>query len=240
MQRTKLLLTAVLSLLTLVPECSSLYYQVRPTIVISAVGAAPKTVVGEYDPDYTSNAREAMNLKNMDLYVIEDINFGCPDYIPSNKSHSMYNYTLPARNSGFVVMLPYRGGGEPCLEYEKAETARNRWGASGVIFRYGPNDPRDGSLADRPDRSLRLTGITIVTMELTLYPALLNRQNLPTVSITAHYHPFQTSQTFYFIVFAFCILMILSCLWFVMSYIKRCHYSVQRRRRRVSSCRKLK
>lgn len=222
------LLAVVLSLAALIPESSSLYYQVRPTITIAA-GKFNPTIVGQYDPDYSSSKED---ISSADLYVVEDPEFGCPSFTPSNSTH--HNYTLPRPNSEFVVMLPYLGTEGPCSEYEKSVTAHDQWGTSGLIFRYDPDDPRDGTLAHRPPRTPQLRGITIVSMELEINSALLNREFLPRVTIEHHYHPFPTSQTFYFIVFAFCILMLLSCLWFVMSYIKRCHYSVQRRRRRVS------
>ncbi len=232
MQRTKAFLAVILSVAAIIPGGSSLYYQERPTINIVAGTTFSVTKVGEYDPNYSSTSRDE-DISSADLYVIEDPNFGCPGYIPANNTQQ-YNYTLPQPNTEFVVMLPYQGGDGLCSEYDKSLTAHSIWGARGLIFRYDPGNPREGTLMNRPDRTPRLSGITIATMEQEMNVVLLNRVYLPRVSISAHYHPFPTSQTFYFIVFAFCILMLLSCLWFVMSYIKRCHYSVQRRRRRVS------
>lgn len=227
MELSAALLTVVAVLLVTLPSCRSLYYQVRPTITVRPRSGSSISDVGEYDPDY-SNSRKDIN--DRDLYVIDDPNVGCPGYPLSD-----LNITLPSSGI-FVVMLPYVGSGVPCSEFIKAKTARNEWGADGIIFRYDPGSPSEGRLRDRPTHSQMLSGITIVTMELALRPSLLNpkENGRPLVSIVAHYHQFQTSQTFYFIVFAFCILMLLSCLWFVMSYIKRCHYNVQRRRRRVS------
>ena len=232
MRRTPAILVAVLWVAAIFPECSSLYYQVRPTIDIEADPFNPSKV-GEYASDYS---RTKENIRRADLYVIEDPNFGCRGYIPPSND-SLNNYTLPSRTFLFAVMLPYQGRNGLCSEYERAQTAHNNWGATGLIFRYSRDDPQGGSLRSRPSQEPQLSGITIVTVELERNDALLDRARYqPHVTITAHYHPFQTSQTFYFIVFAFCILMLLSCLWFVMSYIKRCHYSIQRRRRRVSGC----
>lgn len=214
----RFLLSAVL-LLT-VPRSLSLYYQMRPTISIMA-GSFQASDVGNYDPGYSSTKKD---ISNAELYVIEDDRFGCPGYY----SPAELNITFPQY---FVVMLPFVDSGVPCSEFRKAKTAQ-QWGADAVIFRYDPDDPHNGRLSNKPTDSPQLSGITIVTMELAWNPALL--ENSPgLVSIVAHYHQFQTSQTFYFIVFAFCILMLLSCLWFVMSYMKRCHYIIQRRRRRV-------
>ena len=217
------LLVTAFSLAAVVPGSSSLYYSMRPRVTISP-GPGDReefSAVGDYDPDYVSSSRK--NVPSADLYVIEDRWFGCPG------NHSN-NVTLPSTGY-FVVMLPYLGVDSPCSEYEKARTIRSVWGASGLIFRYEPGDPQGGQLSNRPPSSSTLSGITIVVLQLQYSPP-----KGATVSITAEYHQFQTSQTFYFIVFAFCILMLLSCLWFVMSYIKRCHYNVQRRRRRVSTC----
>ena len=221
-------LAVFLPLLLLVPNCHCLYRnQMTPVITITA-GPYEVSTDGRYDPDYSNSRR---NIESAPLYVLEDENVGCPGY-----SLSDLNITLPSPNSYFVVMLPYVGTNEPCSEFIKAQTARNVWGASGIIFCYDPDDPRGGTLRDRPSRSPMLSSITIVSMERLLANTPLQEwinTETPYVTIEAKYHQFQTSQTFYFIVFAFCILMLLSCLWFVMSYVKRCHYNIQRRRRRV-------
>lgn len=224
MKSTTLLTVVLVPFLTVVPGCHSLNYPTRPTITIMA-GNDHLSAVGEYDPDYTNERRD---VSRANLFVIEDPNFGCPNY---NTSH---NLTFP-RDKPMVLMLPYLGANSPCHEFFKAQTARNMWGASGLIFRYDRTDVQGGQLGNRPGGSSKLDDITVVTMQLgySYTPDLIRSGFIPRVSIIAHYHQFQTSQTFYFIVFAFCILMLLSCLWFVMSYIKRCHYNVQRRRRRV-------
>lgn len=46
---------------------------------------------------------------------------------------------------------------------------------------------------------------------------------------------FPNSQTFYFIVFSFSLLMVLSCSWFLLSYVKRCQHNLRSRRRRVNN-----
>lgn len=208
------------------PSCSSLYAPRRPTITIVS-GQYEISVDGDYDPNYATSRSD---VKNAPLYQMEDPNFGCPNF----DSDSM-NFTLPSSRTGFVLMLPLETN-SPCSEYVKARTARLTYGASGLIFRYSPDSPRGGQLRNRPINSEKLSRITIVTMQLEdgdVPRYHTPGQPPPRVSIEGHYRQFQTSQTFYFIVFAFCILMLLSCLWFLMSYIKRCHYNVQRRRRRI-------
>lgn len=227
-------LAVYVSFLSVVPGCWCLY-STRPTIHIVSRADPPIPVVagsyevsevGDYDYDYTSERRDVSRVR---LYVIEEPNFGCPGYNMSNITR-----ILPPRD--FVLMVPNLGANSPCLEFFKAQTA-SRLGASGLIFQYDRTDVQGGWLGKRPPKTPQLSGITVVTMELRYNPAIAYRPGVEpaylTVSITAHLNQFQTSQTFYFIVFAFCILMLLSCLWFVMSYIKRCHYNVQRRRRRV-------
>lgn len=231
MEQAKVLLAMHMLVAVAVPGCSGLYYQVRPSINITADSWPSVADVGDYDPDYSVTRSD---ISKADLYVIDDPYFGCPGYTPSNTSQ--FNTTLPRRGAYFVVMLPYLGLNSRCLEFEKAKTARNKWGAAGLIFRYNRDDPQGGKLRSKPSQSPGLSGITIVTMKLSdarSSPLSNGAGNHPHVTIVAHYHQFQASQTFYFIVFAFCILMLLSCLWFVMSYIKRCHYKIQRRRRRV-------
>lgn len=235
----------IVLLLTVVTVSKSFatYYQIRPTIAIYKSSQSRPVVskVGDYDADY-SNTRD--NIANAMLVVVDDPTFGCPpEYLNDVQDGELSpNNTipvttappaLPSRNSYFVVMVPLLGSDSPCPEYEKARTARKMWGAEGIIFRYDPSDPQQGRLERRPNGRSKLSGITVTTMPLERdFPS--SPLDSPTVSITAHYHQFQTTHTFYFIVFAFCILMLLSCLWFVMSYMKRCHHSIQRRRRRVS------
>ena len=223
-------LFVALSLVALTGRCYSLYYEVRPTVAISVPSSddfQTITRTGEYDPNYSNTKNDIISR----LYVIEDKYSGCPEYFT--------NISLPLpRSSAFVVMLPLLGENSPCHEFLKAKTARNTWGASGVIFQYNPANSQ-GVLRHRPSQYKLLSGVTIVALPLSSsqYSALLLKQRggyHPVVHINAQYHQIPASQTFYFIVFAFCILMLLSCLWFVMSYVKRCHYSIQRRRRRVS------
>lgn len=221
------------SLATLsISRCFSPYYQARPTITIVADGLT-LTEVGDYITDYA----KILDISNAKLVMVGDKNFGCPEEAPTTSSNR--NITIPSKDSYFVVMLPYLGDNSPCSEYSKAVTARDVWGAAGVIYYYTPEDPQKGRLERRPDHTLSiqdlsLTKVLLSSVKIDALLSEVEKDFQPRVSVTAHYHQFQTTQTFYFIVFAFCILMLLSCLWFVMSYIKRCHYSLTRRRRRVS------
>ena len=199
----------------------------RPRISIRpAAGGSIITTPCSYDDDY-STERNAISLVN--LILIEDIHFGC------SKNTSSVNVTWPYPGPKFAMMLPYLGINSPCSEYQKAQNIRDIWGAAGLIFHYSKSDPQNGRLLDPPRNSIPLKDMVIVTMQLTstdLSWLRLYRGHYPRVSIDPP--PSSTPTTFYFIVFAFCILMLLSCLWFLMSYIKRCHNSLRRRRQRVS------
>lgn len=216
-------------LVTVVSGCWC-FYPKNPTIRI-ATRSAGKLVEegGSYITDYTSNTGDVPKAQ---LYVADDPTFGCPGGEGLNTS------ALSPREP-FVVLLSSASSYGSCSDFTKARSI-SRWGASGLIFQL---DRKNGWLEpdNRPSRDYKLSSqITVVSVEIqTAIVEPLVHQSGITVSIIGHYSQFQNSQTFYFIVFAFCILMLLSCLWFVMSYIKRCHYNIQRRRRRVSQLLKM-
>ena len=206
---------------------SSFYYKDRPLVTIQATSLR-LPVVGEYVFNYASRR----DIDRADLYIIEDAFFGC------DSDASASNYSLPGKDSYFVVMVPFLGNRSPCSEYHKAATASKAFGAAGIIYYYTPDDPQGGRLPNRPTNSPFLqrfsaTKIELVSRKLAALLSEAEKEGGMRVTVSTYSHPLQTTQTFYFIVFAFCILMLLSCLWFVMSYIKRCHYSIRRRQRRV-------
>ena len=208
-------------------KCSYLFNHLQPDITILADGLR-LSISGEYLLDFAVRK----DVSNAKLIVVQDESFGCFSNTSANN-----NITLPSKDTYFVVMLPYLAAGSPCTDYHKAVTAKEVWGAFGVIFYY-TQDYVLNSQGRRPDNALTITGISITKVVLSVdeATALLSAYSSGfklSVSVKAHLQQFQTTQTFYFIIFAFCILMLLSCLWFVMSYVKRCHYSLKRRRRRV-------
>ena len=225
MARVLCILFVVASVIGL-SKCS-FYYHDRPLVTIQ-VGTLRLPVVGVYVFDYATRR----DVSAAELAMVEDANFGCESEPP------MSNYSLPGKNSYFVVMVPIVGGSN-CSDYRKAVAASEVWGASGIIYYYSPDDPRGGKLSRRPSSSPQLERFSATKIKLTARQAVtlfseMDKGAMTRVSVTTYSHPLQTTQTFYFIIFAFCILMILSCLWFVMSYLKRCHHSIKRRRRRVS------
>jgi len=208
---------------------SSFYHINRPLVTIQTTSLRLPPEVGEYVFDYASRR----DIDRADLYIVEDPSFGC------DSDAYATNYSLPGRDSYFVVMIPFLGNRSPCSEFTKAVAASEVFGASGIIYYYSPGDPQGGRLPRRPNSSPALlrfstTKIELASRNLAALLSEADKEGGMHVTVTAYSHPIQTTQTFYFIVFAFCILMLLSCLWFVMSYVKRCHYSIRRRQRRVS------
>jgi len=144
--------------------------------------------------------------------------FGCP----GNDTDSQ-----PLSNSILLLRLT-----QECTDYQQAIAAQ-RLGVQGLIFYYTP-DAVDKSLGSR--YAERLSDITVVALELG-ESDIEDMANSPHARIEPFYRKsfFKTSHTFYFVVFAFCILMLLSCLWCILSYIRRCQYNVRNRRRRVGT-----
>ena len=190
------------------------YYELRAHVQIDGF---TKTLLGDF-AGYSSYGDTSG-----ELILLED-DFGCPGW-SSNRTFSS-NYILFLRRTG-------------CSDYEQASTAFHlRPAPNGLVFYYTPDSDRD-RLSPKPEDRPKLSTMTVAITKI--YPDDLARLdnldpgNPAQVRISGHYHQnFRTSQTFYFVVFAFCILMLLSCLWFVMSYMRRCHHSCRNRQRRVS------
>ena len=155
--------------------------------------------------------------------VVADETYGC----------SQSNATLPpvVTSSSFIVVLPLSG----CSDYLQAKKAEQD-NAAGVVFYYTSESSRD-STSSGGDRLAIPVAVIEVGKEILGH---VNGQTSPQYTAVAiegmHYAVFQQSRTFYFIVTAFCILILLSCLWFFTSYFRRCRYSLRNRRRQVRVC----
>ncbi len=153
-----------------------------------------------------------------DLRIIEDARFGC------NGSTG-----LDAPDArGEVIVLALTG---VCNDYLQALAAEES-GAIGVVF-YSPSDK---SLSSKPSYAPIITAtVAVIRTGDDIVDMFGNKRPTPRVTITKDYQQvYKTTHTFYFVVFAFCILMGLSCLWFLLSYIRRCCHSARNRQRRVS------
>ena len=164
--------------------------------------------------------------------------FGCSDMdtTPSrpsiNDSNSSDANSVEAATPGpypsqpFVVIIPKTA----CEDYYQAAHAA-RIGARAVVF----YSTQSGTLTS----SLSILSIPVVYTALTAedkntLEVLLGLDNAEvTVELIDAYYYYRTQQTFYFVVFAFTMLILLSLVWFVVSYMRRCYDSFRSRRQRV-------
>ena len=204
----------------------SVYWTYRPIVSFTygTSSISDQTFVGIY-ADYSNYQASVFDSQ---LELATDNAFGCTSIgIESS------NITRPLSFSPrpFVIMMPLSY--QDCSDYLKADNAQV-FGAAGVVFYYlsGSADNRFHS-PSRPRINIPVAAIEISEETLRVIQQQLETSN---VSIRGdHYSNLQTSQTFYFVVFSFCILTILSCLWFVLSYVRKCRTASQRRQRRVSN-----
>ena len=198
---------------------ATLYYELRPHVTFKA---------GRYETMRKGVFSSYANFKSAtgEMVYIQSDDFGCSGYNDSADS-------IP--DGSFVLLLELT---ESCSDYEKARYAQNDLGAEAVVFFHFP-DSALSSLTEKPEDDPPLGYITVASILLSESELLEILQQSTArsplqVEIEGHYYQtFQTSETFYFVVSACCVLLLLSCLWFVISYIKRCHHSFKNRRRRV-------
>lgn len=170
-----------------------------------------------YTGDFASYARESE--VRGDLWIIDDSRFGC-------NGNASWDYSLrDARDR--IVLLELT---DACSDYVQS-VAVEETGAVGVVF-YTSSDR---SLSSKPSgaNSVSITVALVMTND-DIANTFRNLRPAPQVQISEeHRRVTASSRTFYFVVFAFCILMGLSCLWFILSYIRRCCHSARRRQRQV-------
>lgn len=153
--------------------------------------------------------------------VLADDTYGCDGS----------NATIPVPAISFIVLLRLSA----CSDYLQAAKAQEE-GASGVVFYYNP-DSKSNLESDSSFRLLSQPVAVIALDDDTLDHVTGKTEPQYTyVSIGGvHYAVFQQRRTFLFIVTAFCILIVLSCVWFCTSYVKKCRVRLRDRRRQVSS-----
>lgn len=214
---------------------ASYYYEIVPYVTLSSSrGDFERKFVGSY-ASYASADDAYGRLLRAPAELLE-----CEGRQQATDSTS--NSTLVSY-SGSILLLELT----ECSDYFQASVVDYRLNADGLIFYYlltddgsGGEDKRRVSLGYRPEGSNVLQQFAVVLVGLT--PAqLLELESVTANSsdVTVRIEPgqrqnAQTSHTFYFVVFAFAILMLLSCLWFVTSYLRRCRGTVRDRRRMVN------
>ena len=195
-------------------------YELRPQVTFSGRGADPELVVGSFAGYGLVSAQTWEGSP-----ALPDATYGCPGS----------NATLPSSDTRepFLVILPLSA---ECSDYEQAERAVSD-GALGVVFYYTSDSEKDWWT--EPEEGYERLAVPVAVVELwDEVLARLNGNLTPSYTRVIiegrHYAIPPRQRTFYFIVTAFCILILLSCLWFFTSYFRRCRYSVRNRRRQVS------
>lgn len=141
------------------------------------------------------------------------------------------NVTLPVRTTGFIVVLQLSS----CSDYLQAARARLN-GASGVVFYRGSQSKE--YLENDGDFELLPIPVVLITPsdEILDHITGTTQPQYTHVAIEGiHYAVLQQKRTFLFIVTAFCILILLSCVWFCSSYFKRCRLRLRDRRRQAQA-----
>lgn len=160
------------------------------------------------------------------LYNAND-DFGC----------EVDNETVPL-SPPFVLFAPLS---DACDDYVKALAAQ-KLGAAAVIF-YTTDSRRTFTNKRIPDLKVAVTRITVSQSskianalisgsEEYVQPVDINGLSVQATIYLSRNQP--TSRTFYFVVFAFSLLILLSLMWFIISYVKRMLRQCSQRRRRVS------
>ena len=241
-------LFALLSALASLAECYRSYYKVVPRVQFFIDTRPYATINGDY-----ANFGGSRDLLSKFLILVEDSTFGCKG---ENNDTS-----IPPNSVNSVFLLP--DSGSPCSILSKSRYASENYDASGVIFYRTSSSDMQPNASTTTINSLRtatssgnrrrqtqtqsssLSTVTIVRLtllsgQLAELRSKVNTGSTLQVTIEAQIEEggLRTTQTFYFVVFAFCILMMLSCSWLLLSYFKRCHYRWRLRRNQVSTQRK--
>ena len=162
-----------------------------------------------------------------------DGDFGCP------RAEPVTNGTVPPPSlvKPFVLFVPLTTS---CGDYAKAVAAQ-RLGAVGVIF-YTSDSSRRLSRTTHTALRVAVTRVFVresdrLTEQLTQGSSqpfrLVQVNGGPVTASLEHITVVYRSQTFYFVVFAFSLLIVLSLTWFIVTYTKRLFERCSRRKRRV-------
>ena len=153
-----------------------------------------------------------------------DESFGCVRIQAHNATTGIsFGQSVPSQP--FVAFIPLTF----CDHYYQAEHAQER-GAVGVIF-YSNVVRNLKSFQSSLD--IPVVSITLTESEQTTFKRIFTNV---TANIYLQYHTFGPSthsKAFFFVVFAFSILILLSITWFLISYIRRCFVVLRGRHRRV-------
>lgn len=213
----------------LIGNCQAIYFRKLPRVTLK-LELESEVITIEAEGSYLGYGDSRAAVYNAKIVLFPESEFAC-DRLSTNDSATLQ--AAADDNSKFVVLTPLAT--DVCSDFTKAVTAvRN--GASGVLFYYLPSTPSNALATTNSNTVLRNVPVATVEISEDDFSTILKYSTSRggSVSIVGKKLGIQTSQTFYFVVFSFCILTVLSCLWFMLSYVRRCRRRVQRRRRQVS------
>lgn len=152
------------------------------------------------------------------LYEPPDDLFSC------SKNSNLTAAKVP--NVPFMVFLPLSD-----CPHTQARIAEEL-GAVGIVFHSSKSTSLDSY---HSSLKVLVSVVTLTTHELSSLRGILNFSNTYiTVTIKQSSTVPSNSHTFYFVVFAFTVLVVLSLAWFFITYARRCYDHYATRRRRVS------
>ncbi|XP_064404697.1 E3 ubiquitin-protein ligase RNF13-like isoform X2 [Halichondria panicea] len=238
MDASKFVVTLFVAYISLITHCEGLYCTYRAQVTLN-VGSGDSAIMETIVGDYADYGNHRIQLQHLKFLLIPDYDFGCSSQLNPNTTAAISKAV--STGNPFVLMIPLpldvdsAISDTSCSDYKKATVAQSL-SAAGVLFYYLPSSSSSSSLTEE-DPSL---SIPVAAIEIS--EDLLNsiqeqpEENSGLVAILGYCYPsIQSSQTFYFVVFTFCILTVLSCLWFMLSYIRRCRLRAAMRRRRVET-----
>ena len=181
--------------------------------------------IESYSEDYgqlASFSNKSVSSVSGRLYEPDSL-FGCVGL-------DSYNSTNQTPKRPFVVFLPLLTNCNPYVQSTYAEQI----GAVGVLF-YSRKTSKSLTIY-HTSLSVLVSLVTLTDDEVTSLKQLLtwNETNI-TLDIRESTYSIHKSHTFYFVVFAFSVLILLSITWFIVTYIRRCHGICVQKYRRVSS-----
>ena len=168
--------------------------------------------------DFTEYGKKSTE-KTKGRLVSVDATYGCQGS----------NSTLEGASGAFIAILPL----SDCNDYLQAKKAEQER-AIGVVFYYTSDKDKEWSSGEE-DLSIP---VAVIKVDVDAVGRITGRDAPAyySVEVEGQLYPVVPQQrTFYFIVTAICILILLSCLWFFTSYFRRCRYSFRNQRRQVSS-----
>lgn len=218
---------ALLSALASMVECYS-YYELIPKVQFVIDRQVYATIQGNYI-QYGPNTDFSKLLS-----VVDDPFFGCA--AEANETDVL---AYPIRST---FLLP---DSSHCTVSEKSSNLYSTYGARALILYRLSDEASEEDSRQRRQTAQRTSGqsssgptvirLNLLTEQVTRLLARQDAGSRLQVNVEAQLmqRGFRTTQTFYFVVFAFCILMLLSCSWLLLSYFRRCHYRWKLRRNQV-------